>query len=84
MTNCLEIKDVVILSFTPTLYEILSLSESFHEKQCHSSQIKLNNRSYGSSTDQTSTVSVITEDMNGTLTPSVLNFLIFYFLLVRV
>lgn len=57
-----------IRSVISTNYEKLSLLVLFQNKWCHSTHLKLNNRSDGSSVYHTAAVRVITKDMSGALT----------------
>lgn len=59
---------MMIRSVTPTYYEKLSLLVLFQSKWCHSTHLKLNNRSDGSSVYLTAAVRVITKDASGALT----------------
>ncbi len=59
---------MMIRSDTPTYYEKLSLLVLFQNKWCHSTHLKLNNRSDGSSVYLTAAVRVITKDASGVLT----------------
>lgn len=55
-------------SVTPTYYEKLSLLVPFQNKWCHSTHLKLNNRSDESSVYRAAAVSIITKDTSGALT----------------
>lgn len=58
----------MIRSVTPTYYEKLSLLVLFQDKWCHSTHLKLNNRSDGYSVYHAAAVRVITKDTSGALT----------------
>lgn len=59
---------VMIRSVTPTCDEKLSLLVPFQNKWCHSTHLKLNNRSDESSVYHAAAVRVITKDASGALT----------------
>lgn len=61
---------VIIRSIPATYYEKLSFLELFQNKWCHSTHLKLNNRSDESSVYHAAAVRVITKDTSGTLTQS--------------